>query len=150
MFLNSFFRLTYLLSALLIASCTLANDLLIENTIVLDYKDFGPPDIAEDLLGPHYWQWDNGHYDSPQAFNIRVVIYRQVDLDDVKAMFPVSKNKQQDFRYVEYKKAILWYNKQITQFNADLSSGEGDINITFYFLRNLYESVLKIERTLRK
>ncbi len=142
--------MVFLLAALLIASCSLAGQSLVDKTLVLEYQDFGPSDIAEEILGPSHWQWDNGHYDTPQQFTINVVVYRGLSLSDVKKAFPVQPKEKKDFRYVEYDQAVLWHDKYIAQFNRDLSNGEGDINIVFFHLRNLYKNALKIERVLRK
>ena len=134
----------------LLISCTSNNAVPHGNFIVLQYEDFGPQDIAEEIIGPDYWQWDDGHYDTPQKFDIKVVVYRDMKLDELKLKFPVDKSKKQDYRYVQYDAAIKWYDKQIKSFNEDLDSQSGDINIAFYFLRNLYQNALKIERALRK
>lgn len=134
----------------LVASCAFTNNSSNNNFIVLNYKDFGPQDIAEELIGPNYWQWDDGHYSKPQKFEIEVVVYRDMTLDKVKEMFPVDKNDKKDFRYVQYNLTMKWFDKQINYFNEELASNSGDKNISFYFLRNLYANSLKIERTLRK
>lgn len=141
---------TFFFGCYLLISCASINTATGNNYIVLKYEDFGPQDIAEELIGPDYWQWDNGHYDSPQKFDIKVVVYRNMSLDAVKAAFPVDKSKKQDYRYVEYQAAMKWYDKQIKSFNEDLDNKSGDINIAFFFLRNLYANALKIERALRK
>ena len=137
-------------SCCLIASCAITNNPSSTNFIVLDYSDFGPQEIAEELIGPNYWQWDTGHYSRPQKFDIKVVVFRDMKLDAVKAMFPIDRNNKKDFRYVEYHLAMTWYDKQISYFNQELASSSGDKNIVFYVLRNLYVNSLKIERGLRK
>lgn len=120
------------------------------NFIILDYADFGPQDIAEELIGPNYWQWDSGQYSTPQNFDIKVIIYREMELDEVKKMFPASKVEQKDFRYIPYQAAINWYDEKINYFNEELATDTGDKNISFYILRVLYTSSLKIERALRE
>jgi hypothetical protein len=138
------------ISCYLLASCAMTGKTDDGNFIVLNYQDFGPQAMAEELLGPEYWQWDSGQYSQPQKFDIKVVVYRNMNLDAVKLTFPVNKNQKKDFRYVEYKVAMQWYDRQIDSFNADLTSNSGDKDISFYFLRNLYANSLKIERTLRR
>jgi hypothetical protein len=138
------------ISCYLLASCAMTGKTDNGNFIVLNYQDFGPQAMAEELLGPEYWQWDSGQYSQPQKFDIKVVVYRNMNLDVVKLTFPVNKNQKKDFRYVEYKVAMQWYDRQIDSFNADLTSNSGDKDISFYFLRNLYANSLKIERTLRR
>lgn len=134
----------------LVASCVSTNNISNNNYIVLDYKNFGPQAIAGELIGPHYWQWDSGHYDRPQKFDIKVVVYRDMKLDSVKAMFPVNKDEKKDFRYVRYQVAMKWHDKQIESFNEEIASSIGDKNVPFYTVRNLYINSLKIERALRK
>lgn len=150
MYIRNYLLIVLITSCYLVTSCSFVNNTSSNNFIVMEYKDFGPQDIAEKLIGPNYWQWDSDHYIRPQKFDIKVVIYRKMKLEKIKEMFPVDKKNKKDFRYVQYRAAMDWYDKQINNFNEDLANNSGDINITFYFLKNLYANSLKIERALRK
>ncbi len=150
MFLRLYHFIALIISCYLLASCAITGKSDDANFIILNYQDFGPQAMAEELLGPENWQWDSGHYSQPQKFDIKVVVYRNMNLDAVKLAFPIDKNQKKDFRYVEYKIAIQWFDRQIDTFNGDLASNSGDKDIVFYFLRNLYANSLKIERALRR
>ncbi len=81
----------------------------------LTYKDFGPPSLAYELIGSDYWQW-NDHGDSrPKDYPIAVIVYRDIDLQKIKTLYPVVKEKKQDYRYVTYKKAVDFLNKSIEE-----------------------------------
>ena len=103
------------LLALLIACVSLVVHAA-ENTMVLVYDDFGPQIIAHDLIGMQNWQWDTESDGNPNAaLDIKVIVYRGVSLEQVKSQFPVSAEIKQDFRYVEYTKAMSFLNHHIEQ-----------------------------------
>jgi hypothetical protein len=75
-------------------------------TVVLQYDDFGPQIMSYEVLGKDWYQWDpEGGDDPKKTFDIKVVVYRNISLDEVKKMYPVITQKQ-DYRYVEYKPAL--------------------------------------------
>ncbi len=77
------------------------------HTTVVDYMDFGLACTAFDLLGPPWYQWNGcGDCHGPSSNGVRVVVYRGIKLDKVKERYPVIPEKEQDYRYVEYSKAI--------------------------------------------
>jgi len=87
-----------------------------DNTTVLVYDDFGPQIIAHDLIGMQNWQWDTVNDGNPNpTLDIKVIVYRGVSLEQVKSQFPVSADIKQDFRYVEYSKALAYLNYHIEQ-----------------------------------
>ena len=72
-----------------------------ERYLVLNYSDFGPPIIATELLGVGWWQWQ-AHGDSrPKDYDIKVIVYGEGDLNEVKSRYPVSPSAGKDFRYIE-------------------------------------------------
>ncbi len=82
---------------------------------VFDYEDFGPQAMAWEKIGMQWWQWDNhGDSDPNYKYDIKVVVYRKIPLERIKALFPVSKTKKKDFRYFEYRDAIRYLDKQIS------------------------------------
>lgn len=148
--INSYMRLFFLLGCIALSSCSLVGGTLKESTLVLQYQDFGPEGMAGELLGPERWPWANEHYSRPQQFDIKVVVYRGVPLKDVKITYPVDKDSNQDYRYIEYSQAIQWHDDQLANFTTQLSKEGGDKDYTFFFIRELYKNALKIERALRK
>lgn len=150
MFVNFFTRIFLLFGCITLWSCANGVRIVKENTLVLQYQDFGPEAMAGELLGPERWPWAKEHYSTPQQFDIHVVVYRDVKLETVKKAYPVDEHSNQDYRYIEYTTAIQWHEDQLSKFTDQLSKDEGDKDYAFFFIRELYKNVLKIERALRK
>jgi len=96
--------------------CLLAIYMLCANApvIVLDYSDFGPQAMAYELIGFQWWQWEKPCCSEPDSiYNIKVVVYKDIALNEVKALFPVNPEQQQDYRYLEYSKAVSYLNQHI-------------------------------------
>lgn len=75
-------------------------------TIVLQYDDFGPDIVSSEYLGMPWYQWQSeGGEDPNTKFDIKVIVYRNVTLDEVKKRYPVIAG-QQDYRYLEYAEAL--------------------------------------------
>ncbi len=80
-------------------------------TVLLQYEDFGPQVMSYQYIGMRWYQWDSGGGDDPnRTFDIRVVVYRNIALNEVEKMYPVIKQKQ-DYRYLEYKAALELVDK---------------------------------------
>ena len=80
------------------------------NTVVLKYSDFGPQVVVHEVLGMEWYQWNSQGPDDPnESDDIKVVVYRNIPLDEVKRKFPVIKEKQ-DYRYLEYGNALKLLN----------------------------------------
>ena len=76
------------------------------NTLVLRYQDFGPPSVTYGLLGVEWYQWNSQGPDDPNATDdVKVVVYRNVPLEEVRKEYPVVEEKQ-DYRYLEYEVAL--------------------------------------------
>ena len=75
---------------------------------VFDYEDFGPQSMAWEKIGMQWWQWDSqGISSNPiYEYDIKVVVYREMPLAQLKALYPVEKVKKKDFRYFAYDDAI--------------------------------------------
>lgn len=82
---------------------------------VLNYDDFGPQVIAHELIGMDWWQWQSHGDSRPRKYDIKVIVYRNVSLDTIKEKYPVIPEKQQDYRYLEYNKAIEYLDKHIEE-----------------------------------
>ncbi len=109
-------KIISLLIFLAIAACSHQAN---QQHIIMHYKDFGPPSLAGDLLGSDYWQWDSHGDSRPRVYNILVVVYRNADIGSIKDQFPVVKEKEQDYRYVEYNKAMAFLNSSIEDLQAN-------------------------------
>ena len=82
--------------------------------IILNYSDFGPQSMSYDVLGKEWWQWKT-HGDSRPGkhHEIKVIVYRNITLKKVKNLYPVIKENKQDYRYLEYQKAIDYLDDKI-------------------------------------
>ncbi len=89
------------------------------NSFVMKYSDFGPPSSSYELLGSEWYQWNSQGPDDPHAGDdVRVVIYRNIDLATVKKTYPVFAGKS-DYRYIEYSVATAFLEKQIDELKVD-------------------------------
>ena len=84
-----------------------------EHILVLDYRDFGPQAMATPLLGKEWWQWQSHGDSTPTFYDIKVVVYDQTPLKDVKEKFAVEPEKEKDYRYIKYKDAMEYLDKNI-------------------------------------
>jgi hypothetical protein len=94
-------------------SCTL----FIEKkySYVLSYKDFGPQVISNEIIGMEWWQWQN-HGDSRQInYDIKVIVYRDIDLRTVKEKYPTDSMENKDYRYIKYYVALAYLDKHIDE-----------------------------------
>jgi len=83
------------------------------HTVVLAYDDFGPPSMSYRLQIGNAWnQWKNEGHALPDDVDIKVVVYRNIQLEEVKKEFPVITGKS-DYRYLEYDRAIQVLREEI-------------------------------------
>ena len=86
------------------------------NMMVLQYHDFGPQAAAYQAIGMEWWQWDNhGDPDPNFQYDVKVVVYRDIPLSQVREAYPVVKSKEQDFRYLAYTDAMAYLNTTIQE-----------------------------------
>lgn len=86
-------------------------------TMVLGYEDFGPQVFAHELLGMEWYQWNLTGSPYPEQIDpIQVVVYKDMELDQVKQLYPVVKELKQDYRYVSYRQALEYLDKNIACF----------------------------------
>ena len=87
--------------------------------VVLDYEDFGPQSMAWETIGMQWWQWDNHGDSNPNSkYAIKVVVYRDTSLKQIESLFPVDKAKKQDFRYIDYREAIRYLDRNIIELEG--------------------------------
>lgn len=98
------------LTLFLLSSCAAGS-----TTALFAYEEFGPPAMAGEIIGMDWWQWQ-AHGDSrPKKYDIKVVVYRNIGLDEVKKQYPVAPEQLQDCRYVDYAQAIRYLNRHIEE-----------------------------------
>jgi len=85
-----------------------------KNIIILNFSDFGPPSMSYHLLGQEWWQWE-AHGDSKPGkyYDVKVIVYRNTPLDKVKKAYPVIREKNRDYRYLEYDEALNYLDDEI-------------------------------------
>jgi hypothetical protein len=91
-------------------------------TEVLRYDDFGPQVMAWELLGKEWWQWEPHGSSRPREYDVKVVVYRGINLANVKKKYPVIPSKEQDYRYVKYDKAMRYLDEQLQEDLSDLTA----------------------------
>lgn len=86
------------------------------NMLVLDYHDFGVQAAAYELLGMEWWQWlPHGDSDPATEYGIKVVVYKDVELQEVEKAYPVVPEKNQDFRYLDFDTAMRYLDAEIEE-----------------------------------
>lgn len=114
-----------------------------DNTLIFDYADFGPDVIASALLGQGWWQWQpEGGNDPAQRYPIKVVVYWDVPLEQVKQAYPVVQEKQQDYRYVDRAAAVVFLNQAIDEAK-EFNFGSADLPKLLQSTRHRIQSVDK-------
>ena len=63
-------------------------------------------------IGNAWNQWTNPSHELPDDVDIKVVVYRGVELEELRKQFPVVKGKS-DYRYLEYARAIQFLQEQV-------------------------------------
>lgn len=104
------FRASSLLVYLLFCGCSSSQHM---DIAVLNYKDFGPQVIASEVIGMEWWQWQLHGGSRPKDYTIRVVVYRDLPLEEVEKIFPVVPEQEQDYRYVQYDAALHYLDEKI-------------------------------------
>ena len=101
-----------LLTCLALMSCA---SRISRTTLVLDYADFGPQAMAYKVLGPKNHQWDP-HTPIPFGEDgVKVVVYRNIALEDVQLHYPVERDVGRDYRYLAYSDAMDYLEARIRQ-----------------------------------
>lgn len=84
-------------------------------TLVLQYEDFGPPSAAHELIGMDWWQWLDHGDSRPKRYDIKVVVYRNVEQPQVRQLYPSDPSRELDFRYVAYADAMGYLDRMIKE-----------------------------------
>ncbi len=100
------------------------------SVLILHPSDFGQPDHYEGLLGRFWYAWTDMNYDLGDfPYPIRVIVYHDRQLHDVKLQYPgreipaaVKKPKYPaapDTRYISYDKAKHYFDRYLTDVEAE-------------------------------
>lgn len=106
-------QLARIIIVLLLASLTACASPPSDRTLVLRYSDFGPQAMAYHLIGPNRLPWDP---DTPVFVGhnaVRIVIYRGIDLETVKSLYPPDERRNIDYRYVSFQDALRYLDAKI-------------------------------------
>jgi hypothetical protein len=100
--------------------------------LVLSYDDFGPQAMAHELLGMESHPWLDCHCDEKEAPPIEVVVYRRLSLATGRARRPVVPAQGLDRRYVTYKAAVRYLDRQLAELrdDPDLAALRGRLEAT--------------------
>ena len=99
-----------MLAVLLITCCKHTSS----QYLLFNYENFGPQAMAWETIGMRWWQWDNhGDSDPDSIYDIKIVVYCNIPLQKIQSMFPVVETAKKDFRYVEYNKALKYFDRNI-------------------------------------
>ncbi len=83
--------------------------------VILPYSAFGPQAAAYKVIGMEWWQWDSHGDSRPRDYPIKIVVFWDQTREDTAKRHPVDRGKLQDFRYVEYSKAITHMERTIKE-----------------------------------
>jgi len=106
-------KIVFLFCVIVITSCNIVKSEPPISPMVLEYKDFGPPVIANNLIGMDWWQWQRHGDSRPSTYDIKVVVYKNTSLEYVKKNYPVVPKEEKDYRYVQYSEAIKYLDEHI-------------------------------------
>lgn len=81
--------------------------------LALEYRDFRPQAAAHELIGFEWYQWNSHGSSRPsETDDVKVVVYRNTSLDDVRRQYPVI-HERQDYRYVRYDDALAYCDRLV-------------------------------------
>jgi predicted HTH transcriptional regulator len=86
--------------------------------VILPYSIFGPQVAAYELIGKEWWQWDSQGDDNDRNYPIKVVVFWEKTREETAERHPVNQEKLEDFRYIEYSKAITQMENTIKDFKT--------------------------------
>ena len=111
------------------------------NSFVMKYSDFGPPGSSDELPGS---QGRGQRVNDPGSVDdMKVVVYRNVDLTTVKRTYPELGGKSV-YRYLEYSQAIDYLDKQIEALRTNNSLDAEDGKLKEKLISNYEQSRSKI------
>lgn len=100
---------------LFLSGCANANKVVHPNWVLLNYADFGPQVVAQEIIGMEWWQWQDHGGPTHRDYAIYVIVYKNVPEEKIRQKFPVRPEKQADYRYVEYQMALEYLDEKIEE-----------------------------------
>lgn len=127
--------------------------LLIINTVctaneplVLDYAQFGPPQIAKEILGEYRYDWSDPDNHKPVKYNIKIVVASEPKMKQVLVQYKDEPVNKLDYRHLTYQEASIWLTEKIEYFEEDIATGDGDnLIMMFPTLQTLYKTKIILE-----
>lgn len=121
-----------------------------QGIFVTSHSSFGPPQLSKQLIGNKWWQWDDPQNHQPVTYNVKVVVYKDIPLELVKTSFPVIPEIKQDFRYVSYTDARIYFDEKFAFFQSEMEqyNTPEQIGEICSFPLSIYETALAMERKL--
>ncbi len=83
--------------------------------VILPYSAFGPQVAAYGLIGKEWWQWDTHGEDKDKNYPIKVLVYWGQTEAETARKHPVDRARLQDYRYVDFAKAVAHLEKAIKE-----------------------------------
>ena len=68
--------------------------------------------MSYELIGMAWNQWKSEGHKLPDDVDVKVVVYRGVELEELRKQFPVVQGKS-DYRYLEYARAVQFLQEQV-------------------------------------
>ena len=84
--------------------------------VILPYPAFGPQVVANEQIGMEWWQWESHGDSRPREYPIKVVVFWDQTVEETAKRHPVDQGRLQDFRYVEYSRAIEHMARIVREF----------------------------------
>jgi hypothetical protein len=60
-----------------------------------------------------WWQWLDHGASRPTSYDIKVVVFRGISLNEIKNKYPINPNKEIDFRFLTHQRALTYLNEKI-------------------------------------
>ena len=109
-----------------------------KQTVVFKYADFGPQAIAYELIGFNWYQWNRSGCGEPRKrYDIKIVVYRNINLSKVKELYPIIVGKI-DYRYIEYNEGVNFLNHKIVELTHSLEDDKENSDL-YLSIKNTLE-----------
>jgi len=134
----AFLILAFILGAIAFSITLHRNRSHFPNSFVMKYADFGSSGSSDELFGSERFQGNGQRADELSSReDIKVVVYRNVDLATVKRTYP-ELGGNSVYHYLEYSQAMDYLDRQIEGLKLN-NNQEGQINAINKKLLGEYE-----------
>ena len=136
--------LTFIIGTPIVLTWLYFNRHRFPNTLVMNYSDFKPSLRAYELLGFESDQRNIQESGNPNSeIEVKVVIYRNVDLATVRKTYPTLRGKP-DYRFVEYGEAMGFLEKQIRELQAEVGDDAESVKLKKQLISECEQTRAKI------